>query len=96
MSIQRIEMKTIWKFPIEIKDEQLIKAPFGAEVIHAGLDPLGVPCVWCEVESVNSPDPISIVLVGTGQELPPRTFTHRGSFVDGAFVWHVYAYDFTQ
>lgn len=83
-------MKTIYKYPIEITDEQEIQIPFGATVIHAGLDPQGTPCVWAMVETRNSPEPVSIFVVGTGNSLPFVPESHVGSFVQGQFVWHVF------
>ena len=83
-------MKRIYKYPIQITDEQEIQMPFGAEVIHAGLDPQGTPCLWAKVESVNSPEPVSVLVVGTGKPMPHAADRHVGSFVQGPFVWHVF------
>lgn len=83
-------MKTIYKYPIQITDEQEISMPQGAEVIHAGLDPQGTPCVWAMVDTQNKPEPVSILVYGTGN---PMTYTpdrHVSSFTQGPFVWHVF------
>ena len=83
-------MKTIYKYPIEITDKQEIQMPFGAEVIHAGLDPQGMPCLWATVESANSPEPVLVGVVGTGNPMPLHAERHVGSFVQGPFMWHVF------
>ena len=85
-------MSTIWKFPIEITDEQEVSMPWGARIIHAGLDPAGVPSVWAIVEPGNtdkSREGISIR--GTGHPLPDSA-TYLNSFNHGPFVWHVFHY----
>jgi hypothetical protein len=84
-------MQTVHKYPIEIIAEQEISMPFGAKVIHAGLDPQGNPCVWAEVESTNTPEPVRLFVVGTGHTMPDEAATHVGSFVhDSFFMWHVF------
>lgn len=83
-------MKTIYKYPIQITDEQEITMPIGAEVIHAGLDPQGMPCLWAKVESDNPTEDVSVLVVGTGNPIMFHTERHVGSFVQGPFVWHVF------
>jgi hypothetical protein len=83
-------MKTIRKYQIKITGEQEITMPFGAEVIHAGLDPQGTPCLWAKVESGNSPEPVSVLMVGTGNQMPYEADRHLGSFTQGDYVWHVF------
>lgn len=83
-------MNTIYKYPIEITDRQEIQMPFNAIVIHAGLDPKGVPCVWAEVESNKRLAPVELFIVGTGNPMPEKSTVHIGSFVQGPFVWHVF------
>jgi len=83
-------MKTIYKYPIAIIEEQEITMPQGAEVIHAGLDPQGNPCVWALVDTRNEPEPVSIVVYGTGNPVSYYPNEHVGSFNHGPFVWHVF------
>lgn len=83
-------MTTIWKFPIRIEDRQTIEMPFGAEIIHAGLDPSGAPCVWANVQTANSPEPVGIFICGTGHPIPGGATTHVGSFQQASFMWHVF------
>jgi len=83
-------MKTIYKYPIAITEEQEITMPQGAEVIHAGVDPQGNPCVWAMVDTRNEPEPMSILVYGTGAPMAYTPERHVGSFNDGPFVWHVF------
>lgn len=83
-------MKTIYKYPIQITDDQEISMPQGAQVIHAGLDPQGVPCVWALVDTRNEPEPLSILIHGTGNPMADTPHKHVSSFTQGQFVWHVF------
>ena len=94
-------MRTIYKYPIEIADEQAILMPQGAEVIHAGLDPQGSPCVWAVVDTISKPEPVRIFVRGTGEPITctpgcraasctPHVGRHISSFTQGAGVWHVF------
>ena len=84
-------MNTIWKYPLEITDYQEIEMPQGARLLHVGLDPAGVPCVWAEVVTDSRPKKIvPLYVVGTGNPVPFGASEHVGSFNDGPFVWHVY------
>lgn len=83
---------TIWKFPIDIEfDRQTIEVPAGASIIHVGLDPAGQPCVWAEVEPHVEKIEREIFIRGTGHPIDKVKGSHRGSFVHGPFVWHVYS-----
>ena len=84
-------MRTIYKYPIEITDEQTITMPECAEIIHVGLDPQGTPCIWAEVITERSLRPYDVIVAGTGHPLPAGARNnHVGSFVQGSFVWHVF------
>lgn len=84
-------MKTVWKFPIKIVDDQVMQMPAGAEIIHAGVDPAGAPCVWAKVEPGVAPQDSVLFLSGTGQPIPDGGHVdHVGTFRHYAFVWHVW------
>lgn len=86
-------MKTVYKYPIQIADEQEVSMPYDAKVIHVGLDPQGTPCLWAKVESNNRPEPVRVLVVGTGGPIPYMPYheeRHVGSFTQGPFVWHVF------
>lgn len=84
-------MKTIYKYPIAIEGFQSIEIVKGGVPIHAGLDPNGVPCIWCEVEAGRvRQEPLHVFVVGTGGPMADRSTQHIGSFVQDSFVWHIY------
>jgi hypothetical protein len=83
-------MKTIYKYPIQITDEQEIQVHGEADVLHAGLDPQGTPCIWAMVDPSQPTAPLSVLVVGTGNPMPYVPYRHLSSFVQGPFVWHVF------
>jgi hypothetical protein len=82
-------MKTIHKYIIDITDEQLIQIPEEAEILHAGLDPRGYPCLWARVDTDKPFESVKIIVAGTGNPLP-EVGRHLGSFTQNFFVWHVF------
>jgi hypothetical protein len=85
-------MITIWKYPLAITEEQTLKIPLGYKPLHVGLDPAGVPCLWCKVNTESEPCPAAVFVVGTGGDADfDYNERYVGSFVDGSFVWHVFA-----
>lgn len=86
-------MKTIYKYHIEITDRQTILLPEHSQVIHAGLDPQGKPCLWAIVNThLGTLCPLTVFVVGTGNPMPAAvsSIRHIGSFIDGPFVWHIF------
>ena len=83
---------TIWKFPFKIEGHVKIEVPFGAEIIHVGLDPNGDACIWAEVDPDKTREEIDLFVVGTGHAMPELPLRHRGSIIQGSFVWHIYTY----
>jgi hypothetical protein len=83
-------MITIYKYPIGIVDEQQVRMPCGASIIHVGLDPQGDPCLWAQVDTQQALEHVTIFVVGTGEPFPEDSEMHLGSFVQGPFVRHVF------
>ena len=84
-------MNTIHKYPIKITDRQEVTLPENAKIIHVGIDPRGLPCLWAEVDTFDYEcSDRDIYVVGTGNPRDEEAKTHLGSFVQGPFVWHVY------
>lgn len=69
-------MKTIWKFPLEVTDEQVLMVPKGAKPLTVQKQD-GKPCLWCEVDSSHHKTSLTIY-IGTYQ------------MMGGALIWHVY------
>lgn len=83
-------MKKIYKYPIEIVDEQTLDLPTGADVVHVGHDPGGTPCLWAIIDTDAPVVSVKILVKGTGHPLPAGEIDHLGSFLSGPFVWHLF------
>ena len=80
----------IWKFPLEVTDDECLEMPFGARVLTIQTQN-GKPCLWALVEPGSSPILRKFRIVGTGHE-----FDGKGEYVGtfqlmgGALVFHVF------
>lgn len=86
-------MKTIYKYPVKIVDEQQILIPEGSNIISVALDPNGSLCIWAEVDTkVHSFETITIHIVGTGNPILEwiQFADYVGSVTQNPFVWHIY------
>jgi hypothetical protein len=81
--------KTIFKYPINITDYQVLRMPAEAEVNHVGLDPTGRPCVWAIVDENSPARNVGISIRGTGHAIPDDGI-FIGTFLKGSHVWHVF------
>ena len=83
-------MMTIWKFPLEVVDDQIVDMPYGATIltVQAQND---VPCMWALVGTNNALVPRAFHIAGTG-----HPFNGVGDYVGtfqlsgGALVFHVF------
>ena len=87
----------VLKFPLDpLKDKRkdgyiFVDAPFDAKVVLVDQQ-RGVPTVWLEVATKDPPEHRqrrSFKVYATGEPVSDYDI-HRGSYIDGAFVWHVY------
>lgn len=82
-------MKTVFKYAFSHPAGDVFEVPVGAQFLHAGIQ-AGVPCVWFEVDETQTLKyRRTFVLVGTGVRVPESS-EHRGTVLQGAFVWHFY------
>lgn len=83
-------MKTIYKYPIEITDEQTLSMPEGAQVLSAQMQG-NTLCIWALVDSGNFNCDRRVRIFGTGN---PVVLDGNWKFVDSVheriFVWHVF------
>lgn len=85
-------MKRIFKYPIEITDEQKIDMPQGAQILSAQMqnDKL---CLWAAVDDNFTSAPIVIRVLGTGHPVPDiEGLRYIGTAQDQrlGLVWHVF------
>jgi len=84
-------MKTIWKFPLSIDDEQKLMIPKPAIIRKAAIQDNQL-CLWVEVDTLQAPEEKTIYIYGTGQS--GLRDWHDQKFIDTViappYVWHVY------
>lgn len=91
-------MERIFKYELDITDEQTVQIPGGGKKIlsvamQGGTTMTGGRlCVWVIVDDEAQPAPVRFAIVGTGNPFPrnvaPAWFI--GSVQDDPFVWHVF------
>ena len=94
-------MKTIWKFPLEVTDEQTVMMPKGAEILSAHVQ-VSVDvdaahesvCLWALVDTDAKLQKRVVEIFGTGNPIDIPGVTHK--FIGtvqmrgGSLVWHVF------
>jgi len=88
-------MKTVYKYPIQIKDEQWIAIP-GGEILTVGVQ-RGEPFIWAKVKPSIQSDNRKFRLVGTGHPIDEKeTLVYIGTFQlseYGDLVFHLFEVD---
>lgn len=84
-------MRTIYKFPLAVTDEQQIEMPRGSRFLGVETQG-GVLYLWAIVETENPRYRHAFYVVGTGNPLPVDAVesTYLGTVDEGPFVWHVF------
>ncbi len=88
---QEDRMKTIWKFPLDVADEQRVEMPLDAKILHVGLQGESV-FMWAEVGPERRKVERTVRIYGTGYPMPEHPGRHIGSFMlrGGTLVFHAY------
>lgn len=93
-------MRTVWKFPLEIKDRQKLEVPKDARfraMQTQGDGPIAQPCLWleCDDDPEVQTETLEVVTVGTGHPIPDEPLKYLGTYqvLSGDFVGHVYVVD---
>lgn len=86
-------MKSIWKFPLALQDEQMISMPEGAKPLSAQVQG-GVLCLWALVDMLAPVAPRKVLVKGTGHPCDDSldASQHVGTFqvAGGALIFHVF------
>lgn len=86
-------MKTIWKFELEVTDKQAKWMPNGAEILCVQMQGRK-PCLWALVETDNNETERTILIYGTGNPISESYFALKYidtfQMHDGGLVWHVF------
>ena len=84
--------REIWKFELEITDEQIINIPIGAQIISVQAQ-RGEPCLWAIVNAEERcASPKKIIIHGTGHAISEDAGNYIGTFqqMNGDLIWHVF------
>lgn len=85
---------TIWKFPLEMKDEQVIQVPPMHRLLCVQFQQEQL-CLWVEVNELQTArSDVTIAIVGTGHEIPngfKHSYIGTVQMYGGTLVWHIYA-----
>lgn len=83
-------MRTIYKYPLQITDEQIVNIPGDPEILCAQMQ-IGTLYVWAEIESNADPRPITIRIVKTGDPIDKQeSLKYISSVEEGLSVFHVF------
>jgi hypothetical protein len=86
-------MRTIFKYPLEVADNQVVRMPAGATILTVQTQ-WGAPCIWAIVDDAQPNVNRKLLVVGTGHKLPLDCGQYVGTFqveVGSAdLVFHVF------
>ena len=85
-------MKQIYKYPLQIVVSQQLCLHEDFKILSVA-EQQGVLCLWTEVDTLNTPQKVKIIVHGTGTIFPPETeeATFIGTvLMSNGLVWHVY------
>jgi len=80
--------KVIWKFRLNLMEEQILLLPFGAEVLTVQMQG-GVIVLWAVVSPAAAKVQWRFFIIGTGNDFI-RLGTYIGTVQQPPYVWHVF------
>ena len=89
-------MRCVYKYPLELTDEQVVRLPEGARPLHVAPQGLTI-MLWAMVVPEAEAKPRKVFIRGTGHELPRGAplAPYVGTVHDAPrqLVWHVFVED---
>ncbi len=85
-------MTKVYKFPLEISDEQKVSMPEGAKVLTVQVHK-GWPCLWAECNPDKEPVFRTFLIRGTGHPIDDdikKEYIGTIQMLDGSIVYHVF------
>ncbi|WP_454735449.1 DUF7352 domain-containing protein [Cupriavidus necator] len=81
----------IWKWPLQVADQQTIRMPHGAQILDVQMQGEGLQ-LWALVEEGQSQVEREIAIYGTGNPMPkvPGKYIATFQMHGGALVFHVF------
>lgn len=93
-------MKTIWKFEIEQRADQVIELPDCFEILDVQMQQGHIrdtPCFWALIDTTKALVKIRVRVYGTGHHIPENEckgtlFRYIGTFQlqKGSYIFHVF------
>jgi hypothetical protein len=80
---------TVWRFPIQIIDEQFIEMPKVNRPLHVEVQS-DVPCLWMLVEPESPRIKVRVRVFRTGSPGVRSTMDYIGTFQRNNFAYHVF------
>lgn len=87
-------MKTIYKYPLEITDNQCVKMPKDAQILTVQMQGK-TPCLWAMVDTENEVVERFIEIYGTGNPITgqdSRRYISTFQVIGGALIFHAFEY----
>ncbi len=84
-------MKTIWKFPFQITDHQVIEMPAFSQLLTVQMQH-GEPCLWALVNPDARKVDRHIIVHGTGHQVESEAEAYVGTVQvhGGQLIFHVF------
>ena len=85
-------MKTIYKYPVKVDDEQIIQMPDDSEILSIQYQ-YGRPYIWAMVDTDKPSIPRKFGLVGTGhpcERLNNAKYVGSFQMQNGALIFHLF------
>ena len=84
-------MRTIFKYTVGWSGTwQIVDLPRAADIIHVAIQN-DLVTFWAEVDTEQPLEAREFAVFETGANLDhERGVTHRGTILEGSFVWHLY------
>lgn len=81
--------RVIWKYVLELTDEQKVEMPSGALILSFQRQGDNL-CVWCLIDLSIPKVYRTLRIHGTGHQNIESHERHVASIQDGSFVWHLF------
>ena len=86
-------MKTIYKYPIEIMDSQIVTMPIGSHALSVQMQDNQL-CIWVLLETSLVSWNRQVRIFGTGNPINLKDrWEFLGTVQDDYYVWHVFIED---
>lgn len=82
-------MKTIFKYKLELTDNQILELPYDYQILDIQVQNDFI-YLWALVDNSNMRIKMEIFIIGTGNPFPSYANEHLGTVQMNNFVWHVF------